>query len=48
MYENIEVIEDTPVGSKILGVELRDSDLTGMALSITCTPSPQVSQINKC
>ncbi|XP_021944400.1 cadherin-87A [Folsomia candida] len=41
IYENVEVMEDTRVGSKILGVDVVDPDLTGMALSLTCTASPQ-------
>ena len=43
-FEDIEVLEDTPVGSKILGIELNDPDLTGMALSISCIPSSQVKR----
>jgi hypothetical protein len=36
------VIEDTKVGSRIITIDIKDPDLTGMALSINCTPSSQV------
>jgi len=41
-FENLEVIEDTRVGSRIVSIDIEDPDLTGMALSVNCTPSPQV------
>lgn len=42
-FESLEIVEDTRVGNKILPIDVKDPDLTGMALSVNCTPSLQVN-----
>lgn len=41
-FESIEIVEDTRVGSKIVPIDVKDPDTTGMELSVNCTASHQV------
>ena len=41
-FESIEISEEARVGTKILSVSLADPDITGLSLSLNCTPTFQV------
>ncbi|CAG7728421.1 unnamed protein product [Allacma fusca] len=43
-FEAIEVSEETRIGSRILSVSLTDPDMSGLALTLHCTPSQQTPE----